>query len=97
MALSTVVRVATFLLMVLAAPLVDAGQKCLSCPRDSRGRIARDSNAVRAFKAANPKPCQTCEVDHIIPLHRGGQDTPGNMQWLPREIHRDKTRREASP
>ena len=22
------------------------------------------------------------EVDHIVPLARGGADTPANMQWL---------------
>lgn len=71
--------------------------KCLSCPRDSTGRIARDPQAAREFKRLNPKPpgCHRCEVDHIVPLHRGGADHPSNMQWLPRDVHQDKTKREA--
>jgi hypothetical protein len=71
--------------------------KCLSCSRDTSGRIARDGGAVREFKRVNPKPpgCHRCEVDHIVPLHRGGADHPSNMQWLPRDVHQDKTRREA--
>jgi hypothetical protein len=86
-------------LVVLTAGVfsAEASRRCPSCPRDARGRIARDSKAVREFKRANPKPpgCRRCEVDHIVPLHRGGADHPSNMQWLPRDVHRDKTRREA--
>jgi hypothetical protein len=70
---------------------------CVSCPRDADGRIARDENAVREFKRLKPEPpgCVQCEVDHIIPLHRGGADHPSNMQWLPKAQHLEKTRREA--
>ncbi|HRT32388.1 MAG TPA: hypothetical protein P5211_08315 [Anaerolineae bacterium] len=31
----------------------------------------------------------------MVPLHRGGADHPSNMQWLPRDVHQDKTKREA--
>ena len=31
------------------------------------------------------------EVDHIIPLSKGGQDVPSNMQLLPKEVHKQKT------
>lgn len=60
--------------------------KCQSCPRDSHGRIQRDPNAVEDFKRTQPKPpgCDHCEVDHIIPLSKGGRDGPRNMQGLPR-------------
>jgi 5-methylcytosine-specific restriction endonuclease McrA len=34
------------------------------------------------------------EVDHIVPLHQGGSDSPSNMQLLPKEVHRQKTARE---
>ncbi len=73
--------------------------KCASCPRDEKGRIKRDPKAVDEFKRTHPKPpgCTQCEVDHIIPLSKGGRDDPGNMQWLSRQQHRDKTRRDLRP
>jgi hypothetical protein len=46
-------------------------------------------------KWANPKPpgWRQCE-DPIVPLSKGGWDDPSNMQWLPRDQHRAKTKRE---
>ena len=75
---------------------VRSGIKCESCPRDNRGKIKRDPNAKSEFKRTNPKPagCDRCEVDHVVPLSKGGRDDPSNMQWLPREQHQDKTRRD---
>jgi 5-methylcytosine-specific restriction protein A len=35
------------------------------------------------------------EVDHILPLHRGGTDTEDNRQGLCPECHRDKSSAEA--
>ncbi len=32
------------------------------------------------------------EVDHIVPLARGGADKPSNMQWLTIPAHKRKTR-----
>jgi len=57
---------------------------CYSCERDSHGRIKRDSSARRTFLKSKglthtPKGCQ---VDHIVPLAKGGKDTPNNMQLL---------------
>lgn len=84
-------------ILFLVLPVLASSPKCTTCRRDAQGRIARDSKAVSGFKRQNPKPpdCHRCEVDHVVPLHRGGVDHPGNMQWLPREVHQDKTRREA--
>ena len=31
------------------------------------------------------------ELDHIVPLHKGGSDEPENWQGLCNECHRDKT------
>lgn len=36
----------------------------------------------------------TYEVDHILPLHRGGEDDVGNMQPLHKACHAKKTQRE---
>jgi hypothetical protein len=36
-------------------------------------------------------------VDRIVPLSKDGWDDPGNMQWLPREQHQDKTWPELQP
>ena len=38
--------------------------------------------------------CNQCQVNHIIPLSKGGPDTPANMQWLPRDVHREKTKQD---
>lgn len=45
------------------------------------------------FKRDNPCPstgdrrgsCPGYVIDHMIPLKRGGQDTPENMQWQTKE------------
>jgi hypothetical protein len=34
------------------------------------------------------------EVDHVVPLSRGGADATYNMQLLPKEVHRAKTAQE---
>jgi 5-methylcytosine-specific restriction endonuclease McrA len=31
------------------------------------------------------------EVDHIIPLLKGGRDEPSNMQLIPKSVHKEKT------
>jgi 5-methylcytosine-specific restriction endonuclease McrA len=31
-------------------------------------------------------------VDHIIPLYKGGKDTPENMQWITVDQHKEKHR-----
>jgi hypothetical protein len=70
--------------------------KCESCPRDSHGRIKREPKAVEEFKRTHPKPpgCTNCEVDHIVPLSKGGRDDPSNMEWLSKKEHQEKTRQD---
>jgi 5-methylcytosine-specific restriction endonuclease McrA len=36
------------------------------------------------------------ECDHIVPLHRGGSNDPGNLQSLCKECHAIKTATECS-
>jgi hypothetical protein len=51
--------------------------------RDSHGRIKRSEEATDQFKRETgyPKGRPGYVIDHIIPLKRGGPDTPSNMQW----------------
>lgn len=60
------------------------------------GKIYRDYAAVRDFKRTHPKPAdgRAYDVDHIVPLSKGGADKPHNMRWIPTEEHRRKTARE---
>lgn len=51
--------------------------------RDSKGRIKRSSSATNKFKQQTgyPNGRPGYIIDHIIPLKRGGADSPENMQW----------------
>jgi hypothetical protein len=57
------------------------------------GKIYRDYAVVREFKKKNPKPDDghAYDIDHIIPLNKGGADKPSNMQWIRTEDHRKKS------
>lgn len=59
-------------------------------------KVKRSSSAKREFLKSKgySKPPKGYDVDHIIPLSKGGQDVPSNMQLLPKEIHKQKTARE---
>ena len=57
--------------------------------RDAHGRIARSAKARDSFRHAHPCPatgkprgrCPGYVIDHVVPLKRGGADSPANMQW----------------
>lgn len=43
-------------------------------------------------KCSTPaRPVAAREVDHIVPLSKGGTDHPDNLQGLCRDCHADKT------
>lgn len=54
-----------------------------SVERDSHGRIKRSEEAKEEFmrQSGYPHGRPGYVVDHIVPLKRGGADSPGNMQW----------------
>jgi hypothetical protein len=52
-------------------------------PRDSHGKIKRSSKAKEEFKKQTgyPKGRPGYVIDHVVPLSKGGADSPSNMQW----------------
>jgi hypothetical protein len=62
--------------------------------RDENGRIVRSEAAKHDFwrMTGYPHGRPGYVVDHIIPLKRGGPDTPSNMQWQTIEEAKAKDR-----
>lgn len=68
----------------------------------ANARIPRSSAVVAEFKRLHPCPangairgaCPGWEVDHIDALCAGGPDTVANMQWLTKQAHAQKTKRD---
>lgn len=54
--------------------------------------LARDG--FRCVLCQRPKPEEKLQVDHIIPLHRGGPDQESNMQTVCIPCHLLKTQQE---
>ena len=76
------------------------GKAAASVPRDAHGKIARSPQARHEFQRSNPCPatgkssgsCPGYVIDHVVPLKRGGADSPNNMQWQTQADARAKDR-----
>lgn len=66
--------------------------------RNSHGKVQRSEDARDSFQRSHPCPssgkktgaCTGYVVDHVVPLKRGGADSPSNMQWQTVEAARTK-------
>jgi hypothetical protein len=60
-----------------------SAEYCMSCARDSRGRIARSRAVTEEFKQMTgyPHGRPGYVIDHIVPLCHNGPDVPSNLQW----------------
>ena len=60
-----------------------SSKAAIGVERDSHGRIKRSEEAKKEFmkQSGYPNGRPGYVVDHIIPLKRGGADSPSNMQW----------------
>lgn len=64
--------------------------------KNGNPKVKRSAAAKRAFlkSLGLDKTPEGYEIDHITPLHKGGSDTPENMQLLTVEEHKEKTKQE---
>lgn len=73
--------------------------------RYGQGRGGRPWRRLREYvlqRDGGMCQCEDCkgqdkiahEVDHVIPLARGGTDDPGNLRAINRDCHKAKTARE---
>jgi 5-methylcytosine-specific restriction endonuclease McrA len=77
------------------APVPDGKRKSLRAAgveRDDLGGIKRSSTARRRFLRSRGLTYTPpgCQVDHVVPLAKGGADIPANMQLLCGEALRKK-------
>ena len=63
---------------------------CGEPKRTASGKIKRSAEVRREFERLYPLPPgydrSKWQIDHVIPLVRGGCDAVRNMQWLPESI-----------
>lgn len=65
---------------------------CTACARDKNGRIKRNSAERRKFlksQGLTHTPPGN-QVDHIVPLAKGGEDKATNMQLIPKDSEKEK-------
>lgn len=74
--------------------LLDETRLCGTPPRNSDGRIIRKSVVLVEFERLHPRPQdgRRWYKDHVIPLACGGCDSVSNLQWLPEDQWREKSK-----
>lgn len=101
--METIQRISAFSIAVVAlliASGVSADPRICEIQRYSNGEIKRSAVVVSNFKRLHPCPstgskfgsCPGWYVDHVIPLACGGCDSLQNLQWLPEQQWRDKSK-----
>lgn len=67
-------------------------KKAQGVKRDAHGKIARNEKAKKDFmkQSGYPNGRPGYVVDHIVPLKKGGSDTPSNMQWQTKDAAKEK-------
>ena len=69
-------------------------RQCGAPERDAKGVIKRSSTVLTAYKKYHPCPvtglstgsCPGWQINHIIPLAKGGCDAVVNLAWMPDQI-----------
>src|ERR1019366_2456204 len=78
------------LLVAVVAPANVSHRYARSEPRDQGRPRSRQTPCPATGSTAGP--CPGYGVDHIMPLKRGGADSPENMQWQTRDEAKAKDR-----
>lgn len=86
--------IAALLLLASTVTLAADPRFCGPPARDASGRILRSSSILRQFENEHPKPSdgRVWIRDHVVPLACGGCDAVENLQWLPEEMWRAKSK-----
>jgi 5-methylcytosine-specific restriction endonuclease McrA len=68
-------------------------RKAVGITRDNHGKIKRSQAEKKKFLKGlgYERVPSGYEVDHIVPLSKGGADKSYNMQLIPRSVHKRKT------
>jgi hypothetical protein len=98
---ATYLALALICAALIATPC-HARTKAEGVTRDTHGKVARSHTARSEFKHSYPCPangkmsgsCPGYVIDHLMPLKRGGADSPSNMQWQTKAEAKIKDRTE---
>lgn len=66
---------------------------CATCARDAKGRIKRSSSERQKFLRSHglTRTPPGMQVDHTVPLAKGGQDKASNMQLIPKDSAKERS------